>query len=97
MCPKEHNEAETVVWLPRPGMVVPGIRPMISLVRTLNTMEWIASDSDVLNAILNAGMLLVWVVYAQLFFLSWRRGRKVKKRDGWKNGRYRGRWSRARW
>jgi hypothetical protein len=38
-------------------------------------MEWIASHSDVLNVILNAGMLLVWVVYAQLFFLSWRRGK----------------------
>ena len=38
-------------------------------------MEWIASNRDFLNVILNAGMLLVWIVYAQVFFLRWRRGK----------------------
>lgn len=40
--------------------------------------EWIAQHSDVLNVLLNAGVLLVWLLYAQLLLSSYLRHRRCR-------------------
>lgn len=39
-------------------------------------MEWIEANSETVNILLNLGMLLVWIGYAQLFFFQWLQQRR---------------------
>lgn len=41
-------------------------------------MQWISNNSAFLNVLINAGMLLVWLFYAQLLLSNFRRGRRAK-------------------
>jgi hypothetical protein len=41
-------------------------------------MDWLRQNSDVLNVALNGAMLLVWVLYLQVFLSSFRRQRRAK-------------------
>lgn len=36
-------------------------------------LDWLSQNSEVVNTLLNAGMLLVWLLYAQLLLSSYRR------------------------
>jgi hypothetical protein len=40
--------------------------------------DWLAANSDVLSVLSSLAMLLVWIVYLQLFLLDYRRGRRPK-------------------
>lgn len=41
-------------------------------------MQWISQNSQWLSVLINAGMLLVWMFYAQLLLSNYRRGRRAK-------------------
>lgn len=40
-------------------------------------LEWIKANSQMLNAWLNLGMLIVWIAYLQIFILNYRRQRRA--------------------
>jgi hypothetical protein len=40
-------------------------------------LDWLSENSDVVNAILNGAMLLVWIAYLQVFVSSYRRQRQA--------------------
>ncbi|NVK60098.1 MAG: hypothetical protein HWE37_08515, partial [Rhodobacteraceae bacterium] len=39
--------------------------------------DWIGSNAPALNVGLNAAMLLIWLAYLQLFFVSFRRSNRT--------------------
>ena len=41
-------------------------------------VEWISENSDLINAVSSAAMLLVWVAYLQVFLHSYRRQLRPK-------------------
>ena len=41
-------------------------------------MQWISNNSQTLMVLVNAGMLVVWLFYAQLLLSSYRRGRRAR-------------------
>lgn len=40
-----------------------------------SNVNWLAGNTEVINMIANVGMFLVWLIYAQLFYLSYSRQR----------------------
>ncbi|TNC60456.1 hypothetical protein FHG71_22030, partial [Rubellimicrobium roseum] len=40
-------------------------------------LDWLSANSDAVNVVLNLAMLLVWIVYLQVFVSSYRRQRRA--------------------
>ncbi len=84
--PSGHVNARSAACqgVPRPGDTQPcalSLRNVSGYWRAASGrpgMQWISNNSQWLNVIIQAGMLLVWMFYAQLLLSSFRRSRRAK-------------------